>query len=1011
LLFWTDWDANAPRIERCSMSGQHRIVVVRVDQVTDGAWPNGLTLDYILERIYWIDARSDSIHTTFYNGTDHREVMRGHEMLSHPFAIALFDNYVYWTDWRTNAVIRANKWNGSDISVIQRTLTQPFDIQILHPSRQPRNVKNPCGDNNGNCSHLCLLNINGTYKCDCPHVMRLNEDQRTCVVNEQVLLFSRANEIRGVDLGMPYYHTIPTISLPQVLSPSQLDFVAANRKIYWTDIQVNEVKRTGLTGGITESIIDTGIEQPTGFAIDWISGNMFVSSSRTARSHILVCTLEGEMVATVVENSTVDIRSLALDPVHGKLFWSSWSEDNYAVNQANMDGTNETQLASHNEYDILQSPQSLSYDMESRRLYWVNTASDSVQYYDFTTKTVHQVHLNNDHPTAATVYHGKLYYANQDDNAIHVANMTTGADNSILRNNTASVTSLRIYDPELQSGTNACFKNKGNCSHLCLPVSETERVCKCTTGYMTDPADATKCIGVEEFLFYSINWEIKGLPLGGDNTTQVLGPISRVSMASSIDFHADLDYLYWADSDHGTVTRIKRDGTGRQTVVEHYESMETIPVDWLPGLAVDWVAGNIYWTDPKFNVIEMARLNGSSRYVVVTGNLDKPTAIAVDPPNGYLFWSDSGKEPRLERSRLDGSDRFVLVNDSGNSIIDIALDYENQKLYWCDSWSNRIERINYNGTDREVLLELDNPRAITIYNDVVFWIDIMHERGSILSAPASNLSDHKVLLSGSGDALKDIQVFTKERQRGTNLCAVNNGGCAELCLFNGTHPVCACAHGRVTANGTCEDYDSFLVYSRVVRIDSINMFDDFNRNAPFQSIQSKDYMRNGIGLSFDYKRKKIFYSDIQKGSINSVYFNGTGHVSIVERQGSVEGLAYEAVDDFLYWTCNNDATINRINLTSNDSKVEQIIVLGQHDKLRGIDVDSCDMRIYWTNWNSHNPAIQRAYVSGFDLESIITVDIRMPNALTLDHKAQKLYWGDARLDKIERAEYDGSNRV
>jgi integrin beta 2 len=77
-------------------------------------------------------------------------------------------------------------------------------------------------------------------------------------VNERVLLFSRANEIRGVDLGMPYYHTIPTISLPQVLSPSQLDFVAAHRKIYWTDIQVNEVKRTGLTGGVTESIIDTG---------------------------------------------------------------------------------------------------------------------------------------------------------------------------------------------------------------------------------------------------------------------------------------------------------------------------------------------------------------------------------------------------------------------------------------------------------------------------------------------------------------------------------------------------------------------------------------------------------------------------------------------------------------------------------------------------------------------------------------------------------------------------------
>jgi hypothetical protein len=75
-------------------------------------------------------------------------------------------------------------------------------------------------------------------------------------------------------------------------------------------------------------------------------------------------------------------------------------------------------------------------DLESRRLYWVNTGSDCVQYYDFITNQVQTVHLNNDHPTAATVYRGKLYYANQDDNAIHVANKTTGADNVILRNNT-----------------------------------------------------------------------------------------------------------------------------------------------------------------------------------------------------------------------------------------------------------------------------------------------------------------------------------------------------------------------------------------------------------------------------------------------------------------------------------------------------------------------------------------------------------------------------------------------
>lgn len=98
--------------------------------------------------------------------------------------------------------------------------------------------------------------------------------------------------------------------------------------------------------------------------------------------------------------------------------------------------------------------------------------------------------------------------------------------------------SLKIYDPTIQMGDNLCSVNKGNCSHLCLPVSATLRVCKCATGYRADPMDHTKCIGVEEFLFYSINWEIKGLPLGDENMTDVLSPISRVSMATSIDFHA-----------------------------------------------------------------------------------------------------------------------------------------------------------------------------------------------------------------------------------------------------------------------------------------------------------------------------------------------------------------------------------------------------------------------------------------------------------------------------------------
>ena len=32
---------------------------------------------------------------------------------------------------------QGSKFNNSGVEIIQRTLTQPFDLQILHPKRQP----------------------------------------------------------------------------------------------------------------------------------------------------------------------------------------------------------------------------------------------------------------------------------------------------------------------------------------------------------------------------------------------------------------------------------------------------------------------------------------------------------------------------------------------------------------------------------------------------------------------------------------------------------------------------------------------------------------------------------------------------------------------------------------------------------------------------------------------------------------------------------------------------------
>lgn len=42
-------------------------------------------------------------------------------------------------------------------------------------------TENPCKNNNGGCSHLCLLSFNGTHQCNCPHIMSLGADNKTCI--------------------------------------------------------------------------------------------------------------------------------------------------------------------------------------------------------------------------------------------------------------------------------------------------------------------------------------------------------------------------------------------------------------------------------------------------------------------------------------------------------------------------------------------------------------------------------------------------------------------------------------------------------------------------------------------------------------------------------------------------------------------------------------------------------------------------------------------------------------
>lgn len=126
---------------------------------------------------------------------------------------------------------------------------------------------------------------------------------------------------------------------------------------------------------------------------------------------------------------------------------------------------------------------------------------------------------------------------------------------------------------------------------------------------------------------------------------------------------------------------------------------------------------------------------------------------------------------------------------------------------------------------------------------------------------------------------------------GTNICAQNNGGCQQLCLFRGNgQRTCACAHGMLSEDGvSCRDYDGYLLYSERTILKSIHLSDENNLNAPIKPFEDAEHMKNVIALAFDYRygskgSNRIFYSDIHFGNIQQINDDGTGRKTIVESE-------------------------------------------------------------------------------------------------------------------------------
>ena len=321
-LFITDWGTDwgqEAKVLRSNMDGTN-VQILAKDNV---GWPNGITIDFVTRKVYWIDAKYHYIARMNYGGNEREMIIEGKQYVSHPFAMTMLKGDLFFTDWLKKAVIRVGKSNSKEnFEIIVSNLRKPMDVRVISEERQPT-APNPCTDGYGKkthkCDQLCVIKAHNQYSCLCRPPFQLMSDGFTCQRMDQFLLFARSWQVRGISTNVSHTRDVmvPLLSLGSAVG---LDYYASKDYVYFTDVKYFKIGRYQIDNrnADVEWLIEDDLEKPSGIAVDWLGGNMYWTDTRVNRpSVICVSKLDGSFKKVLINEGLKEPRALVVHPESG----------------------------------------------------------------------------------------------------------------------------------------------------------------------------------------------------------------------------------------------------------------------------------------------------------------------------------------------------------------------------------------------------------------------------------------------------------------------------------------------------------------------------------------------------------------------------------------------------------------------------------------------------------------------------------------------------------------------
>ncbi|XP_076062572.1 low-density lipoprotein receptor-related protein 6 [Oratosquilla oratoria] len=827
LMFWTDW-GEQPKIERAALDGSMRKVII-----TKGiGWPNGIAIDYENQRIYWCDAEKDKIEYANMDGKERRELLS--DQVPHFFGFSLLGDYVYWTEWQRRNIERVHKQTGTRREVIIDQLPDLMGLKAVNINQELGT--NPCAENNGGCSHLCL-NRPHDYICGCPIGYELTSDEKECVVPEAFLLYAQKEDIHRISLQANHKNVpIPVTGIKEAMA---IDFDSSENRLYWTDIKSKAISRSFLNGSQLEHIIEFGLQLPEGMAVDWLARNIYWAD--LSYNRIEVARLDGSSRRVLLWTEVEEPHSLALDPGEGLMYWSEWRADSPDIARANLDGSNPERIITN-----VKRTNGLTIDFEDRRLYWTDLDNKKIESSDLDGRNRKEILVGLQQPYGLTLYKDHIYWADWKLGFIERAEKLTGDNRTKIQERLDFITDILVYHSSRQSGSNPCTSNNGGCSHLCLAfppaptppaslapfpastvhtqpaedgvtptavatmpspvVVERTHICSCPTHFKLQK-DGKTCRHPDSFFLYSQKTEITRLVLDAQECPTVILPIHNLRNLRAIDYDPVNHQVYWIDGRSQAIKRSYDNGTGGEIFVDNTSHDRIHPYD----MAIEPYSRLLFWSCALSNIINVTRLDGTEvGSIVGWDRQDQPRSLAIHPQKGLVFFINMVTPPRIERARLDGHERQALISEGLEAPSAIAVDLEDDIIVWADTMTKRIETATIDGKERRTLVDTDlqEPVGVALQGDFVYWVD----RDLFVVERAHKVTgEQRKKVQGRISHLSDIVTVSSRLSKGQlHHPCLTGSECSHLCLASGATGQtqrCACPGYKTLGNDnkTCID--------------------------------------------------------------------------------------------------------------------------------------------------------------------------------------------------------------